>query len=301
MGKLWRKIGERTLRDAFGRMGAQQSFGSGARKTTRWKRQLAKADTSGVQQELRELGEMAEKLKRMADSPAKQRLRRELGRRLKTLADFSAAEMNSKSLTAALNRALAQLAMSESAKLAQNAMTGLGESLDVSALELQAMAQAMRDLEALENGLSALQNAKRLNELAQLDGQACGACKGIADYEALYGRLMGEAGKRKGGGMGNEGEGRGGQAPEDDSVETDFKSEKSKSALTAGKLLLQLKTREVSHPGVAREDYQQRVEQVRQGVSEAILHERVPPGYHEGIRRYFDALKDKAGAQGSSG
>ncbi len=84
--------------------------------------------------------------------------------------------------------------------------------------------------------------------------------------------------------------GEGGKAPEKDDEKTDFQSERSRSAFKAGKILLQWKTRELSDPGAAREAYEQQVEAVKQGVSEAILQEQVPPGYHEGIRRYFDAL-----------
>jgi hypothetical protein len=32
------------------------------------------------------------------------------------------------------------------------------------------------------------------------------------------------------------------------------------------------------------------LQQVKQGATEAILQERVPPGYHSGIRKYFDEL-----------
>jgi hypothetical protein len=32
---------------------------------------------------------------------------------------------------------------------------------------------------------------------------------------------------------------------------------------------------------------------VKQGVSEAIQQEQVPPGYHEAIKKYFDTLPEK--------
>ena len=44
-------------------------------------------------------------------------------------------------------------------------------------------------------------------------------------------------------GLGGEGMGSGGKAPEDDSITTDFKTEQSKSAVTAGKVLLSVKTK----------------------------------------------------------
>ena len=87
------------------------------------------------------------------------------------------------------------------------------------------------------------------------------------------------------------GVGVGGLAPEDASLETDYKSQKSRSALTAGKILLSLKTRGVSDPGEARVEYADYVGQVKQGVSEAILHEEVPPAYHDSVRKYFDTME----------
>jgi hypothetical protein len=34
------------------------------------------------------------------------------------------------------------------------------------------------------------------------------------------------------------------------------------------------------------------VRDVKQGLSEAILHEEIPPGYHEGIKGYFDSMSE---------
>jgi hypothetical protein len=35
------------------------------------------------------------------------------------------------------------------------------------------------------------------------------------------------------------------------------------------------------------------VREVKQGVSEAIQQEQVPPGYHDAIKKYFDTLPAK--------
>ncbi|MFH0911929.1 MAG: hypothetical protein V1918_10550 [Planctomycetota bacterium] len=85
--------------------------------------------------------------------------------------------------------------------------------------------------------------------------------------------------------------GEGGKAPEDETLKTDYKSERSKSALTAGKMLLQWKTRGLSDAGQAEEDYLRQVQEVKQNAGEAVLQEEVPPGYHESIKRYFDTLE----------
>lgn len=87
------------------------------------------------------------------------------------------------------------------------------------------------------------------------------------------------------------GTGKGGMAEEDDKGDTDFVHEKTKVAVTKGKMLLEWKMRELSEPGQAAKGYAAGIQDVKQGVSEAILQEQVPPGYHENIQGYFDALE----------
>ena len=88
------------------------------------------------------------------------------------------------------------------------------------------------------------------------------------------------------------GVGEGGKAPEKPDAKSDFKTERSRSAHTAGKILLQWKVKEMGDPGSVKENYQTQIEAIKRGVSEAILQEQVPPGYHDTIKRYFDSLKD---------
>ena len=73
-------------------------------------------------------------------------------------------------------------------------------------------------------------------------------------------------------------------------MKTAFHPEQSHSAITAGKILLQLKTLEPAAPGQAQVSYREQLQQLEQGLSEAILQERVPPGYHDAIQKYFDDL-----------
>jgi hypothetical protein len=60
--------------------------------------------------------------------------------------------------------------------------------------------------------------------------------------------------------------------------------------VTAGKVLLSVKTKGLSDKGDASKEYKKLIQKVKQGYSEAILQEQVPPGYHEGIKSYFDNL-----------
>jgi hypothetical protein len=85
--------------------------------------------------------------------------------------------------------------------------------------------------------------------------------------------------------------GEGGEAPEDDSIKTDFVDERSKSAVQKGKILLSMKTKGLSDTGEARKEYRAIVSDIKQGVAEAIEQEQIPPGYHDAIQKYFDQFE----------
>ncbi|OGV75028.1 MAG: hypothetical protein A3K19_14815 [Lentisphaerae bacterium RIFOXYB12_FULL_65_16] len=304
LGQLWRQLSEKRLQDAFNRAASEQQFGGGdAQKPGHWKRQLEKGNVQGLKDEVKELQEMAQKLAAMPESAAKQQMKAELARRLKTLTAFVENNANSKPLCSALNRAQQQMAMSQSqtGELSQQAMDALQDSLDLAGAEMDTLAHSLGDLASMEEALNALQMAKQLNELGQLDGQGMAGCQSMADYAKLYEELMAKNCKACGGkgcgkcrgkgqGTGGEGIGEGGRPPEDDSQVTAFQSEKSKSALRAGKTLMEWKTKELSQPGQAVVDYREQLREVKQGVSEAILQEQVPPGYHAAIQSYFDSV-----------
>jgi hypothetical protein len=86
------------------------------------------------------------------------------------------------------------------------------------------------------------------------------------------------------------GVGNGAKRPENDATKSSFKSEKSTSALNDGKMLLEWKNKEVGASGERSEQFRDAVQGVKQGVSEALQAEQVPPGYHDAIKKYFDTL-----------
>jgi len=309
LGTLWREVGEKKLKDAFRRTQQTQRFGSGqGQKAERWRQQLRKGQTESVRKAIEELKDAVQRLAQTRDSAEKRRLAAQVEKALEALRDLAGGQVSSKALAAAVDRALQQLAMAGIEGLAEEALQALLESLDLTQIELDSLAQSVRDLRSLEEALSALQLARLLNDLELLDGQACSGCKSMADYAALYAKLMAGRCCRCGGkldangvcavcgargsgpGMRGPGTGVGGLAPEDAEAETSFKTERSRSALSAGKILLSLKTKGLSDPGKAIVEYERRLKDVKQGISEAILQERVPPAYQEAIRRYFDAM-----------
>ncbi|MBT7053444.1 MAG: hypothetical protein HN976_00045 [Lentisphaerae bacterium] len=296
MGKLWRGISEKQLRGAFDRAGMRQSFGGGdLARADEWRRQLSRGDTSGLKKELAELQKMAEQMAATPDPAARRKLARELAQRMKGLSGFMGSGTSSPGMQSAMKRALEQLGMAKDGKVGPEALKGLKDSLGLAGMELEAMAQSLRDLEALEQGLRAAQLAQQLNAMKGLASDGMGDLAGAADYAQLYEELLAKQ-RGEGKGMGEEGVGRGGRAEEDDETETDFESKRSKSKVTAGKVLLSWQTKEVPEAGEARVAYDSQVVKVRQEASEAILREHIPPGYHESIRRYFDSV----GGGGSS-
>ena len=95
------------------------------------------------------------------------------------------------------------------------------------------------------------------------------------------------------GSTGGQGQGQGGLVGEDPNAKSSFVPERSRSAVTAGRILMELKDGGVANTGRARIEHNTAIRQVQQGVSEAILKENVPPSYHEAIKSYFDELDAK--------
>ncbi len=91
--------------------------------------------------------------------------------------------------------------------------------------------------------------------------------------------------------MGGPGQGQGNIAPEDDSITTNFQTEKDKSKLNAGKILLSWKTKGKAPAGTANKDYQESLNTVKQDAAQAIDSEQVPAGYHDAIKKYFDTIE----------
>lgn len=299
LGEKWRKLSKEKLKQLLSQSTPQQRFGSANNeKLEKWARELQDGSTDSLAKEFSELQEELKRLQKATDPVEKAAIKQRIKKRLKDLEDFASKKMDSKQLSAALKRAMKQLESSKFEGLSEQSLEGLSESLELSKLELEELAQSAKDLKALEEALKVLQMAKQLNDKEKLDGEACENCTSMADYEEMYAEMiaqmggLGEGGE--GEGMRGPGIGRGGKAPEDDSVATNFKTELSKSQVTAGKVLLSLKTKGLSHRGNAAKNYRGLIRSVKQGISEAIETEQIPPGYHEGIKNYFDNIESSA-------
>ncbi len=282
-----------TKRSTAQRLGGGQSDS----KMKKLAKEFAAGKTDGLKKELEKLKEMADELAKTKD-PAKQaQLRKKMEEGLKDISELLNQQGGSQQLQQALSQALSQLDMSGMEGLSQQALQSLQQSLQLSQLELDALSQNLSDMQALEQAMQLLQQAKMLNNMEPLDGGQCGSCKSMADYAALYAQMISQCqGQGSGGGMSGPGQGQGNIAPEDPGQVTKFKDEKARTHMTEGKILMQWKTEEMGPKGQVKENYRQTVRRIKQRVSEAINNEEVPPGYHGSIKKYFERIDESGTA-----
>ena len=319
IGRMWKDLRQRKLADALKSKSTADRFGALETADMRkWKKELAAGSTAGMQQELSELQALAKKMSESSEGPGKEALKKELDNRLGELADFAAKQGTSPSLNEALSRAMQQLDMASMQGLSQEAMQGLQESLDLSMMEMGDLSQMMRDFESLSKALDAMRSAQALNNMGALDGSGAGELGGMSEYADLYAQMLADglagqgqmpggegtggnrpgAGGGRGGGMGGPGQGRGGLAPEDDTIQTASKSEKERTKLTAGKILMRIKTKDQAEAGEVRVDLATVLGDLKHGVSEAIVQEEIPPGMRDAIKRYFDTIDQTVDTSG---
>jgi hypothetical protein len=293
----WRKISSEKLSDLFSKSStaSQQMGGSSAAMSKKWLENLQAGSTESLKKELSAVQRDLEELAKSQDPGKRAELTQKLRERMDTLSQF-AEESGSKTLAAALKRTQEQMRMAAKAAAGdpqdpavEEALKAAAESAKLADKELEQIAQSAKDLKALEQALSVLQMAKSLNNKDLLDGKKTEGMQSMAEYEAMYAKMMKDA-------MPDEGFGDGGQREENDSKKSKFKTELSKSQISKGKVLLTIKTKGMGEHADVKEQYRSAVRDVKQGLSEAILREEIPPGYHEGIKGYFDSIEETPAA-----
>lgn len=303
LGEKWRFNAEQ-LKQLLTQKPMQQRFGmTNQLSRNEWLKKLQQGSSKELEQDLDELQQEVKKALEERDPVKRTEAIRRIQKKLDEMREFAREQTNSKPLTAALERAMKQLDAMKSSEMSKEASEAAAESMRLASLELKQMAQSMRDLKELEQALEAVQMAKKLNSDEKLDGEACENCQSMEDYAELYAEMMAELGYDLAMGEGGNGRGEREEAsqamPEDESASTDFKDEEAKSAIRKGKILLSLKTKGVSESDEEQLnlEYQAVVRDLQQSVSEAIDQEEIPPGYHEGIKKYFDSLDDETQAE----
>ncbi|WP_298867305.1 hypothetical protein [uncultured Gimesia sp.] len=290
IGGKWRKIAEEKMKSRMIKTDQSQKFGGMSKNEgmQKWNKELQEGSTQSLTKEMDELKEQLKRLMKETDPVKREQLKNEIQKKMKEMESFAREQTNSKAMAAALKRAMKQMQMAKAKGLSsEEALKEAMQSMDLAKMELKEIAQSAKDMKKLEEALKVLQMAKKANAKSGLDGEACENCLTLEDYEELYAELMGGM---SGEGTGGEGQGGGGKVDEDDSSKTGFKTEKSKSAITAGKVLLSLKTKGLSDSGEAKKQFNSLLK-IKQGMSEAIVQEQIPPGYHKGIKKYFNSLE----------
>jgi hypothetical protein len=305
LSEQWKAVSNDQLRKMMSQPISEQQIGSSrTAKMNEWLKDLQNGKTESLQKELQKAQETMQAMMEAKDPEERKKLASQLKRELQDLKKFSSEKAGSRELSSALSKAMKALDAASDPKnadqqeLTQDAMEALKESLELSDQELEQVAQSAKDLKKLEDALKTLQQAQQLNKNGQLDGEQCEGCQSLDDYAELYAQMMGpgsgsgDKDRNEGGGGGV---GRGGETPEDDSDPEGYKSEKSKTQIKAGKVLLAIKTKEyaeeVDFDPDAMRQYQEGIQSVKDGVQSAIENEQIPPGYVDGIKSYFDKIE----------
>lgn len=298
IGEKFRKFNSGDLKSLNDKLDGQQKLGAihDQELFRKWQKELQQGSAESMKSEVDKLQEDLERLAKSTDPVERTELERQIQKKLNELSDFSANKVGSKALSAAIERAKQQLAAAKDGKLSKEAMEALKESLDVAQQEMEMLAQSARDMKDLEEALEMISMAKQMNAEGKLDGEMFPGEMTLEDYAELYAQMMGEgmtAGEEEGDGEGTGGRGfgEGGEVPEDDSIKTDFVDEKSKAAIQKGKILLSMKTKGLSDSGdISESDYKRIVGEIQQSLDDVIEQEQIPPGYLDGIKKYFDTL-----------
>ena len=299
IGEKYRNLNTSDLKKLFQNVNSEQKFGQihNQDKFRQWQQELQSGKSDELQKEIDQLMEDLKELAKAEDPVERSEKERQIRKKLQELADFSKEKTGSPALSEALQRALQQMKAGQDTGLDEQAMQALQESLDLSKEELQSIAQAARDMKALEKSLEVLSMAKQCNANGQCDGgMFAGKELALADYAEMYRQMMGSGmgagGEGDGDGTGGRGQGRGGQVDEDDSIATDFQDEKSQSPIQKGKFLMTLSAKGLSEAGEMKEqEYRRTVGELKQSLDEVITQEDIPPGYVDGIKKYFDTLE----------
>lgn len=249
---------------------------------------LAGGEAEQVKRALEQAAELAKRMPGMepaAKAAAQRELKQQLDELSRALAGGGAAAQ-------AVQQALDRLAEAADPALAQAAMESLQAELELAEAAADGLAQGGRDREALKQALETLRLAKAC---AQCQGGGEGEGEGgkpgsLADYKAMFQKLLdGEAGSGQGMGP-NQGQGQGGVAEEEPGAKTDFTDERSRSQQTAGKIVASWQAPGAQERGTVVEAYRERLSAARREASDAVGGEDLPPAYREAVKAYFDDL-----------
>jgi hypothetical protein len=324
LNQLWNSVSSESIREMLAKSGLEMQSGAQSRKMNEWLKDLQNGNSENLQKELQKAQDSMKAMLNATSQEERSKAASELRKQLQDLKKFSSKKAGSKELEQSLDqalKALESLAQKKQAgskegessegessenessegeasdeELAQQAQQALQESLELAKKELEDIARSAEDIRKVEEALKTLQQAEKLNQQGQMDGEQCEGCKSMADYAARFKKMQSGEPAEGEGGVG----GQGGMMAEDNSDPEGYKDERTRGQITAGKLLLSIRTREAAtekdfDPEELRK-YQNSVTEIRSGVQAAIESEEIPPGYVDGIKEYFNSLQPPADA-----
>jgi hypothetical protein len=179
IGEMWRQAANQQRNDALDK--ATQKFGqANPQQTQQWREDLKKGDASALKKEMEAIKDQMQKLASQPESAEKRQQQEQLAQRISQMSEGLKQTASSPQLQAALQRAMEQLDMSKLSEMSKEALEAAQQSMSLSQQELEQLAQAMKDQQALEDALKNLQMAKQLAGQCQLDGEGCKDCQGWA-------------------------------------------------------------------------------------------------------------------------
>ena len=302
MSKLWEEAREKLSKELMNRNASGQKFGGEtAQKHKEWKEQLQSGETEGIREELEQIRELLEEAANLeSDGTAegeqvmqekREELLRQAEQKMAEMKDFAEREIGSEELAQAMERAMRQMDAAQQEQLTQEAIEAMQESGELSEMEVEQLAQAARDLEAIQEAMETLQAMREMegrNE-GEFDPTECEDCETAQDYERFYKEQLAQNEGMNGRGEREEGSGE--PVEEAELVSEGFKKEQSDSFIEKGEMLMSLSGK---GDGSLDEDEEREFKAVRKAAAqeaiEAIELEDIPPGYQDKIKKYFRSM-----------
>lgn len=163
----------------------------------------------------------------------------------------------------------------------QQAQQQAAQQLAQMAQELGEMAQEMAELEALDEMLDQLADAKQSANCPQCDGSGCQACQGLGGFGNEQGQIPGM-------GMG-EGQGRG-DRPEE-KTDNNFYDTKVQANIRKGKLVVTGNVSGPNKPGEALEAIKEAMAAAETSDENPLNNVRLPKAQLEQAQQYFDSVR----------
>lgn len=322
LARQWKKVQQR--KQGAPQDATRQRFGFQNELSKSIERALSQGDTKPLKDAIKKAQELAGNLKN-ATTPEEQRLAQQaLEKQLQDLMEATKANPQLAKLAKDLDQAMQQCNQASVADLQKEAMQALEKSLQEAGMSAEDLQQAMNQMKQLEEAMQANQDAQQCNAQGCLGegqnegGQQAGqkgegqgqpgfgqggdaqsqtvknnggaAAQTLADYAKLYQQLLQQQ-QAGGGGMGGPGTGTGGVAPEKPDEEMDSQASRVQTGFDPNDVIMKWKIEGEAKEGTVERNYRHFLPETPQEVSEAIVQENIPAGYHEGIQGYFDNTK----------